>query len=148
MGLAQLIITPASDIGVDTYDEPFRVHGDKDQAAGRLPVVTANRALPGESEFSECISWCYAAAIMAARCVARDEPWLAKGRDWDAKQELLKMIEWDHRARYGAGFPHVVPRKASRPVDGRGCARGAGPLLGSLPRLRHPCGPPRDDGTV
>ena len=103
-GKIDFIITPASDIGVDTYDEPFRVLCDKDHAAERLPVVPANRRLPGESEFSECVSWFYAAAIMAARCVARDEPRLAKGRDWDAKQELLRMIEWDQRARYGAGF--------------------------------------------
>jgi aminoglycoside 6-adenylyltransferase len=103
-GKIDFIITPASDIGVDTYGEPFRVLCDKDRAAGRLPLVPANRALPGESEFSECVSWFYAAAIMAARCVARAEPWLAKARDWDAKQELLKMIEWDHRARFGNGF--------------------------------------------
>ena len=77
---------------------------DKDQAAGQLPVVAAHLAPPSEAEFSECVNWFYAAAIMGARCVVRSEPWLGKARDWDAKAEMLKMIQWDHRARYGADF--------------------------------------------
>jgi aminoglycoside 6-adenylyltransferase len=98
------IITPVGDVGVDTYDDPFRVLLDKDHAAERLPLVPSDHRLPGEAEFSECVNWFYAAAIMDARCVVRDEPWLAKYRDFDAKQQLLKMIEWDHRARYGGDF--------------------------------------------
>jgi aminoglycoside 6-adenylyltransferase len=98
------IVTPVADIGVDTYVEPFRVLLDKDEVAGRLPLVAREHGVPGEDEFSECVNWFYAAAIMSARCVVRDEPWLAKVRDWDAKVELLKMIEWDHRARYGQDF--------------------------------------------
>lgn len=98
------IVTPVADIGVETYDEPFRVLLDKDQQSERLPFVKTERGLPSEHEFSECVNWFYAAAIMGARCVVRDEPWLAKVRDWNAKQELLKMIDWDHRARYGADF--------------------------------------------
>jgi aminoglycoside 6-adenylyltransferase len=103
-GKIDFVVTPASDIGVDTYDEPFRVLLDKDRVAGRLPLDPADHPLPGEAEFSECVNWFYAAAIMCARCIGRNEPWLAKVRDWDAKQELLKMIEWDHRARYGRDF--------------------------------------------
>ncbi|HTW06401.1 MAG TPA: aminoglycoside 6-adenylyltransferase [Acidimicrobiales bacterium] len=98
------ILTPVGDIGVDTYDEPFRVLLDKDHASERLPLAPPRHSLPSEPEFSECVNWFYAAAIMGARCVARDEPWLAKNRDADAKQELLKMIVWDHRARYGPDY--------------------------------------------
>lgn len=98
------IVTPTSDIGVDTYDEPFRVLCDKDHVAERLLLVPPEHTLPDEAEFSEGVNWFYAAAIMAARAVVRDEPWLAKNRDFDAKQELLKMIEWDHRSRYGTDY--------------------------------------------
>jgi aminoglycoside 6-adenylyltransferase len=98
------IVTPVTDIGVDTYDEPFRVLLDKDHASERLSLVPPGRRLPSDAEFSECVNWFYAAAIMGARCVVRHEPWLAKNRDSDAKQELLKMIEWDHRARYGPDY--------------------------------------------
>jgi aminoglycoside 6-adenylyltransferase len=103
-GKIDFIISPASDIGVDTYDEPFRVLLDKDHAAEHLPLVPADHAPPGEAEFSQCVNWFYAAAIMGARCIVRNEPWLAKVRDADAKQELLKMIEWDHHARHGRDF--------------------------------------------
>lgn len=98
------IVTPTSDIGVDTYDEPFRVLCDKDHVAERLLLVPPEHTLPDEAEFSEGVNWFYAAAIMAARAVVRDEPWLAKNRDFDAKAELLKMIEWDHRSRYGTDY--------------------------------------------
>ena len=43
----------------------------------------------------------YAAALMYARMLVRDEPIKAKYRDWDMKQRLFTMIEWDHVARYG-----------------------------------------------
>lgn len=100
-GKIDFTVTPLADLGVDTYDEPFRVLLDKDGVSARLPLVPPDRPLPGEAEFAESCNWFYAAAIMGARCVVRTEPWLAKIRDWDAKQELLRMIEWDHRARYG-----------------------------------------------
>jgi aminoglycoside 6-adenylyltransferase len=47
------------------------------------------------------INWFYAAALMCAKCIVRDEPWMAKMRDWDLKTQLLQMIEWDHKARHG-----------------------------------------------
>lgn len=103
-GKIDFILSPAGDIGVDTYDDPFRVLLDKDHVSERLPLVTADNGMPRDAEFSECVNWFYAAAIMGARCVVRNELWLAKVRDWDAKQELLKMIQWDHRARHGQDF--------------------------------------------
>jgi aminoglycoside 6-adenylyltransferase len=38
------------------------------------------------------------------RAIVRDETWSAKLRDQDLKAELLRMIEWDRRARYGGDF--------------------------------------------
>jgi aminoglycoside 6-adenylyltransferase len=43
----------------------------------------------------------YAAALMHARMLVRDEPIKAKVRDWDMKACLFTMIAWDHLARYG-----------------------------------------------
>lgn len=38
---------------------------------------------------------------MWATCLVRDDPWSAKGRDWDSKKQLLRMLEWDQKARKG-----------------------------------------------
>lgn len=85
-----------------SYDRPFRVVVDKDNLHG------AFRRSPGEqqrpptvAEFLQCVHWFYAAAIMWAKCLTRDEPWAAKMRDWDSKSQLLTMLEWDHKARKG-----------------------------------------------
>ena len=78
---------------------------DKDGIATKLasaiPIATSP---PTQDEFLECIHWFHAAAIMGAKCIVRDEPRQAKVRDWDLKQQLLRMIEWDHKARYGWAY--------------------------------------------
>ncbi len=85
-----------------SYDRPFQVMIDKDDRAGsfRRRPPRENRTPPG-SEFVECIHDFYAAAIMWATYLARNDPWAAKVRDWDSKRLLLKMLEWDHKARKG-----------------------------------------------
>jgi hypothetical protein len=140
-GKIDFIISPASDIGVDTYDEAFRVLVDKDQAAQHLPLVPTQGALPTGPEFSECVNWFYAAAIMVAGCVVRNEPWLAKARDWDTKQELLKMIEWDHRAATAPTSARGTSESTSAAGWTRTCKRnssGAGELFPSR-TLVPPC---------
>ena len=54
---------------------------------------------PGE--VSECCNWFYAAALMDAKLLVRGQLWQAKFREWDLLRQLLRMVEWDHRARYG-----------------------------------------------
>ena len=51
--------------------------------------------------FEQCVNWFSAAALMEARLIVRREPWAAKYRDWDLKGELLRMLTWDHKCRYG-----------------------------------------------
>jgi aminoglycoside 6-adenylyltransferase len=85
------------------YDRPFRILLDKDGAARsfqRAARVEEGQP-PTSAEFLECIHWFYASAIMWAKYLARDDPWAAKQRDWDNKQLLLMMLEWDHKARKG-----------------------------------------------
>jgi aminoglycoside 6-adenylyltransferase len=36
--------------------------------------------------------------------MVRNQPWQSKYRDWDLKQQLLPMLEWDHKARYGCAY--------------------------------------------
>ena len=83
------------------YDRPFRVLIDKDERAGRLRIVSPPAVPPTQEEFSTCVNWFSAAAIMSAKSIVRGELWMAKVRDWDLKEQLLQMIEWDHKARYG-----------------------------------------------
>jgi aminoglycoside 6-adenylyltransferase len=84
------------------YDRPMRVLIDKDGVATNL--VAAERStvtLPGARDYEVCVNEFYAAALMEAKMLARDEPIKAKVRDFDLKRRLFEMIVWDHAARYG-----------------------------------------------
>jgi aminoglycoside 6-adenylyltransferase len=86
------------------YGRPYRVVVDKGGLGSRLRLEPEKRRPPDRDAFLRCVNWFWAAALMAAKDIVRDEPWKAKMRDRDLKDELLLMIEWDHRARYGPGF--------------------------------------------
>lgn len=87
------------------FDRPFGVLLDKDDASAAFRAVPRPLAQPPtEGEFLECINWLYAAVIMWAKQVVRDDPWAAKMRDRDSKDLLLRMLEWDHRARKGWSY--------------------------------------------
>ncbi len=76
----------------------------------------------------------YAAASMAAKAIVRGELWAATIRDRDLKQELLSMIEWDHKARYGWAYDTWYDGKYLREVGRRRCPGRARELLGALRR--------------
>jgi aminoglycoside 6-adenylyltransferase len=87
-----------------SYDRAYLVVLDKDDQSGRLTPDATHPRSPNEGEFRTCVDWFTAAALMEAKMIARDEPWMAKIRDAEVKENLLQMIEWDHRTRYGWGF--------------------------------------------
>ena len=76
---------------------PFQVLLDKDRAAAALPQSPPEVGRPTTREFHECVHWFYAAAIMWAVHLARNAPWPGKVRDWDSKQQLRRMLEWDRQ---------------------------------------------------
>jgi aminoglycoside 6-adenylyltransferase len=84
-----------------THEHPFQVLLDKDDAAERIRLAPTHGEPPTSADYTRCVNWFYAAVITWAKYLARSEPWAAKSRDWDSKGELLTMIEWDHKARYG-----------------------------------------------
>lgn len=101
-GKIDFMIAPLAAVPGSRYDRPYRVLVDKDSLTAGLPAPQRTDTAPPTPEaFDTCANWFWAAAIMSARCIVRADPWAAKFRDWDLKVELLKMIEWDHRARYG-----------------------------------------------
>jgi len=84
------------------YQRPFHVLVDKDGAASGLTSVDGRMSEPPTPRDIEvCVNHFHAAALMCAKYIARGEPWLAKMRDWESKEQLLKMLEWDHKARHG-----------------------------------------------
>lgn len=83
------------------YDRPFTVLLDKDGDAARFRIDAPSHEAVDQEAFTECLNWGYAAALMIAKAIVRNEPWTVKVRDSDLKNELLRIIEWDHRARYG-----------------------------------------------
>jgi aminoglycoside 6-adenylyltransferase len=86
------------------YDEPYLILLDKDELGERMQRKSVESRPPSPSEFLRSVNWFYAAALMEAKCIVRREPWKAALRDRDLKDELLKMIEWDHRGRHGWGY--------------------------------------------
>jgi aminoglycoside 6-adenylyltransferase len=104
-GKIDFMVAPIETLAVSKHDREFRVLVDKDCLTSDLPGPMGHgKAPPDSTEFLQCVHWFYAAALMCAKCVVRDEPWLVKFRDWDMKQQLLRMIEWDHKARYGPSY--------------------------------------------
>lgn len=101
-GKLDFTLIPAEDLAETGHDRPFRVLLDKDgQAPDPSSVSASEGELPDQDEFEECVHWGYAAALMCAKSVVREELWSAKLRDQDLKEELLRIIEWDHLVRYG-----------------------------------------------
>lgn len=87
------------------YDRPYRVVVDKDRVVDTLHATARPEEVPPAPEvFKRSIEWFYAAALMWAKALIRGEPWLAKVREWEANSQLLHMIEWDHKARFGWGY--------------------------------------------
>lgn len=104
-GKIDFAICSVSDVHAVAHTRPFRVVVDKDDLSSDLAIANPEAATPPtEAEFVECVNWFVAAALMQAKLVARNEPWLVKYRDHDLKAQLLRMIEWDHRARHGWNF--------------------------------------------
>jgi len=83
------------------HDRPFRVLLDRDSIAARLKVVPSAAQPPTAAEVEECVNWFYAAALMEAKQLVRAEPWPAMYREWDLLRQLLRMIAWEHKSRYG-----------------------------------------------
>jgi aminoglycoside 6-adenylyltransferase len=84
------------------YDRPFQVVLDKDGRQNAFHAISAPSAVPpSEAEFLECVHWFYAAVIMWAKQRIRQDPFAATLRDRDSKDQLVRMVEWDHRARKG-----------------------------------------------
>jgi aminoglycoside 6-adenylyltransferase len=102
-GKIDFMIAPATILSSAVhYDRPFRILLDKDGVSNAFQhTAQAPTQLPTSAEFLQCVHWFYAAAIMWAKYLARDDPWAAKQRDWDSKTQLLLMLEWDHKARKG-----------------------------------------------
>jgi aminoglycoside 6-adenylyltransferase len=94
-------VAPVEALREARYGRPFSVVVDKDALAGSLQLAPTGFDPPSLQALSECLNWFAAAAIMCAKALARNELWSAKIRDWDLKTEMLRMIEWDHRSRYG-----------------------------------------------
>lgn len=103
-GKLDFTVIPVDALPSVRHDRPFTVLLDKDGLAESLRQVPRDALLPDEEAFDERLNWGYAAALMAAKAIVRDEPWSVKLRDGDLKESLLTLIEWDHRARYGLDY--------------------------------------------
>ena len=80
-GKVDFMVGPVSALGQDSYDRPFRVLLDKDNLAVEVVMAGVGWAPPSSEQFDECVNWFYAAALMWAKYLVRDEPWSAKIRD-------------------------------------------------------------------
>jgi aminoglycoside 6-adenylyltransferase len=82
----------------------YRVVVDKDRLAAQLPPPASAplpQVKPGEAEFATQVSAFWIGVLYVARQIRRRNLWVAKYRDWTAKESLLKMMEWHAQARGG-----------------------------------------------
>jgi aminoglycoside 6-adenylyltransferase len=56
---------------------------------------------PDGKEYQHAVSEFWFEAYHVAKYLKRNELWLVKFRDWATKELLLKMIEWNARAKHG-----------------------------------------------
>ncbi|WP_248758607.1 aminoglycoside 6-adenylyltransferase [Pseudarthrobacter sp. SSS035] len=100
-GKLDLTVISADALQTIRRERPFTVLVDKEGITGSLHLEAAGTSLPDEAAFQEQLNWGYAAALMCAKAIVRDEPWSGKIRDRDLKASLLTFIEWDHHVRHG-----------------------------------------------
>ncbi|WP_051133275.1 aminoglycoside 6-adenylyltransferase [Nocardia paucivorans] len=79
-GKLDFTLLPADDLGGRFYGRPFRVLLDKDSIAGTASHRPLVASAPKAGEFWESVNWAWAAALMEAKAIVRDEPWSAKLR--------------------------------------------------------------------
>lgn len=103
-GKLDLTVIRADALPTTRYERPFTVLVDKDGLSDPLNIKAAGTSLPDEAAFQEQLNWGYAAALMCAKAIVRDEPWSSKIRDRDLKASLLAFIEWDHHVRHGIDY--------------------------------------------
>jgi aminoglycoside 6-adenylyltransferase len=85
-----------------SYDRQYQLLLDKDNLQGSfVQRPPQHDGPPTRNDFLECVHEFYAAAIMWAKYLVRDDPWSAKIRDWDSKKLLLQMVEWDQKTQKG-----------------------------------------------
>jgi len=100
-GKLDLSVIRVQELRAVVHDRPFVVLLDKDDRTGELALGRPQQSLPSAAEFDQALHWGYAAALMCAKAVVREEMRMAKVRDQGLKEQLLLLIEWDHRLRYG-----------------------------------------------
>ena len=103
-GKLDLTVIRADALSMIRHERPFTFLVDKDGLSGSLHVAAVRSSLPDEAAFQERLNWGYAAALMCAKAIVRDEPWSNKIRDRDLKASLLTFIEWDHYVRHGLDY--------------------------------------------
>ncbi len=103
-GKLDLTVVDARLTGTLPRPRPFRVLVDKDGRAAGPSVHRPAAPAPSAAQVEQALHWGYAAALMCAKAAVREELWTAEVRDRDLKEQLLLLVEWDHRARHGPGF--------------------------------------------
>jgi len=86
MSMGYLILLDKDNITMDIRESPFQKR---------------RQNLPDDKEFQRLVSEFWFEAYHVAKYLKRNELWLVKFRDWAAKELLLKMIEWNARAKHG-----------------------------------------------
>ncbi len=102
-GKIDFMIAPVSTLmAKKRFGRRVSVLVDKDNLTAAIAQGDAVAVvLPDAVAYGTCVNEFYAAALMYARMVVRDEPIKARYRDWDMKTRLLGVVAWDHVTRYG-----------------------------------------------
>lgn len=132
---------------------PFEVLVDKDGRAAAVSYAPATADRVDATDLRTVVHWFWAAAIMCAKGLARDDLWRAHTRLTDVQANLLRLVEWDHKVRYGWSYdtafagknlkqwadPGVLAelQQAFARLDERDMRRALDAAIGLFVRLSH-----------
>ena len=91
----------------DWFYRGVRVIVDKDDLCRAIvpPHFTPPSARPvSAGAFEQVTGMFWFLCLYLAKQIARGEPWPAKARDMNAKELLLRVIEWDEKDRHGQDY--------------------------------------------
>ena len=89
------------------YSLGYNVLLDKDGLTKDLKPATftcPKLPKPTKHEFELAIRVFFFESFKQAKALVRNDLWHAKIRDWDTKERLLKMIEWNEKAKHGFDY--------------------------------------------
>ena len=91
----------------DGFNSGYKILLDKDSTLNNLPAPTFKAFVlnkPSEADFNRNVNEFWFEVYHVAKYLTRNDLWVAKFRDWSAKQFLLQMLQWHQGSKNNWDF--------------------------------------------